>query len=44
MIVLPPVMLVQLLYARRLRPIWRSLGQDRQDIDGRVSEGLFTRS
>jgi ATP-binding cassette, subfamily B, bacterial len=40
LLVLPPVMLVQLEYSRRLRPIWRSLGQDRQDIDGRVSEGL----
>src|SRR6185295_2811448 len=40
LLVLPPVMLVQLRYSRRLRPIWRSLAQDRQDIDGRVSEGL----
>jgi ATP-binding cassette subfamily B protein/subfamily B ATP-binding cassette protein MsbA len=40
LLVLPPVMLVQLKYSRRLRPIWRSLAQDRQDIDGRVSEGL----
>jgi ATP-binding cassette, subfamily B, bacterial len=38
--VLPPVLWVQLRYSRRLRPIWRSLAQDRQDIDGRVSEGL----
>ena len=41
LLVLPPVMLVQLRYSRRLRPIWRSLSQDRQDIDGRVSEGLL---
>jgi ATP-binding cassette subfamily B protein len=40
LLVLPPVMLVQLRYSRRLRPIWRSLAQDRQNIDGRVSEGL----
>jgi ATP-binding cassette, subfamily B, bacterial len=40
LLVLPPVLLVQLRYSRRLRPIWRSLAQDRQDIDGRVSEGL----
>jgi ATP-binding cassette, subfamily B, bacterial len=39
-LVLPPVLLLQMLHARRLRPIWRSLSQDRQDIDGRVSEGL----
>jgi ATP-binding cassette subfamily B protein/subfamily B ATP-binding cassette protein MsbA len=41
LLVLPPVMLVQLRYSRRLRPIWRSMSQDRQDIDGRVSEGLL---
>jgi ATP-binding cassette subfamily B protein len=40
LLVLPPVLLVQLRYSRRLRPIWRSLAQDRQDIDGRVNEGL----
>jgi ATP-binding cassette subfamily B protein len=40
MVVIPPVLLLQAVYARRLRPIWRSLSQDRQDIDGRVSEGL----
>jgi ATP-binding cassette subfamily B protein len=40
LVVLPPVMLLQLRYAGRLRPIWRSLAQDRQQIDGRVSEGL----
>lgn len=40
LVVIPPVLLLQTLYARRLRPIWRSLSQDRQDIDGRVSEGL----
>jgi ATP-binding cassette subfamily B protein/subfamily B ATP-binding cassette protein MsbA len=40
MLVIPPVMLIQGLRARRMRPIWRSLQQDRQEIDGRVSEGL----
>ena len=37
---LPPVLLLQMLHARRLRPIWRSLSEDRQAIDGRVGEGL----
>lgn len=39
-VVIPPVLLLQMQHARRLRPIWRSLSQDRQDIDGRVGEGL----
>lgn len=40
MLVIPPVLLLQALRAKKMRPIWRSLHQDRQDIDGRVSEGL----
>jgi ATP-binding cassette subfamily B protein/subfamily B ATP-binding cassette protein MsbA len=40
MVVLPPILLVQNLWARRIRVIWRSMGQDRQEIDARVSEGL----
>lgn len=40
LLAIPPVMLLQSLRARRMRPIWRSMSQDRQDIDGRVSEGL----
>ena len=40
LLVIPPVLLLQTLHARRLRPIWRSLSQDRQDIDARVGEGL----
>jgi ATP-binding cassette subfamily B protein len=39
-LVLPPILLVQNLWARRIRIIWRSMGQDRQEIDARVSEGL----
>ncbi len=39
-LILPPVMLVQAGRAGRMRPIWRSMSQDRQEIDGRVSEGL----
>ncbi|HEV8245986.1 MAG TPA: ABC transporter ATP-binding protein, partial [Polyangiaceae bacterium] len=37
---LPPIIFVQNLWVRRIRPIWKSMGQDRQDIDGRVSEAL----
>jgi len=40
MLAIPPILLVQHLWARRMRSIWRSMGQDRQEIDGRVSEGL----
>jgi ATP-binding cassette subfamily B protein/subfamily B ATP-binding cassette protein MsbA len=40
MVVVPPILLVQNLWARRIRTIWRSMGQDRQEIDARVSEGL----
>ena len=36
----PPIMLIQSLWIRRIRPIWKSMGQDRQDIDARVSETL----
>jgi ATP-binding cassette subfamily B protein len=37
---MPPILLVQNLWARRIRVIWKSIGQDRQEIDARVSEGL----
>lgn len=40
MLAIPPILLVQHLWARRIRTIWRSMGQDRQEIDGRVSEGI----
>jgi ATP-binding cassette, subfamily B, bacterial len=40
MVVLPPILLVQRMWARRIRLIWKSMGQDRQEIDARVSEGL----
>ncbi len=40
LLVLPPVLLAQNLWVRRLRGIWKSTGQDRQEIDARVSEGL----
>jgi len=40
MFVLPLILLVQNLWVRRIRQIWKSMGQDRQEIDARVSEGL----
>jgi ATP-binding cassette subfamily B protein/subfamily B ATP-binding cassette protein MsbA len=40
MLVLPLILLVQNLWLRRIRQIWKSMGQDRQEIDARVSEGL----
>ncbi len=39
-VAMPPILLVQNLWARRIRVIWKSMGQDRQEIDARVSEGL----
>ncbi len=40
LVVMPPVLLAQNLWARRIRAVWKSIGQDRQEIDARVSEGL----
>jgi ATP-binding cassette, subfamily B, bacterial len=37
---LPPIMFLQMSWSRRIRPIWRSMGQDRQEIDARVNEGI----
>lgn len=37
---LPPVLLLQMTWARKIRPIWRSMGEDRQEIDARVNEGI----
>jgi ATP-binding cassette subfamily B protein/subfamily B ATP-binding cassette protein MsbA len=37
-VLLPPIVALNLLYIRRIRPIYRSLRRDRQDIDGRVVE------
>ena len=39
-LIMPPILLAQNLWARRIRRIWKSMGQDRQEIDARVSEGL----
>jgi len=40
MLAMPPILLVQNLWSGRVRAIWKSMGQDRQEIDARVSEGL----
>lgn len=37
---LPPILFLQMAWARRIRPIWRSMGEDRQEIDARVNEGI----
>lgn len=39
-IAVPPILVVQLLWARKMRGIWRSIGQDRQELDARVTEAL----
>jgi len=40
MLTLPLILLAQNLWVRKIRRIWKSMGQDRQEIDARVSEGL----
>lgn len=37
-VLLPPVVLLNMVYIRRIRPIYTSLRKDRSDIDGRVVE------
>jgi ATP-binding cassette subfamily B protein/subfamily B ATP-binding cassette protein MsbA len=37
-VLLPPVVGLNLIYIRRIRPIYRSMRRDRQEIDGRVVE------
>jgi len=36
----PPIVIAQNVWLRRSRVIWRSMAQDRSEIDARVSEGL----
>jgi len=36
----PPIVIAQNVWLRRSRWIWKSMGQDRSEIDARVSEGL----
>ena len=39
-VVMPPIMLLHHYGIRRIRPLWKSLGQDRSEIDGRVAESM----
>lgn len=36
----PPIVIAQNVWLRQSRRIWKSMGQDRSEIDARVSEGL----
>ncbi|MET0793872.1 MAG: ABC transporter ATP-binding protein [Polyangiaceae bacterium] len=36
----PPIVIAQNVWLRKSRRIWKSMGQDRSEIDARVSEGL----
>ncbi len=40
LLAVPPIVIAQNVWLRRSRLIWRSIGQDRSEIDARVSEGL----
>ncbi|HEY3252899.1 MAG TPA: ABC transporter ATP-binding protein [Polyangiaceae bacterium] len=40
MLAVPPIVVAQNLWLRRSRMIWKSIGQDRAQIDARVCEGL----
>jgi len=40
MLAVPPIVIAQNVWLRRSRLIWKSMGQDRAEIDARVSEGL----
>src|SRR6185369_8305508 len=37
---MPPIVIAQNVWLRRSRLIWKSMGQDRSEIDARVTEGL----
>lgn len=39
-VAMPPIMILHARWIRRIRPVWRSMGADRQDIDARVGEAL----
>ena len=40
MLAVPPIVIAQNLWLKKSRLIWKSMGQDRSEIDARVSEGL----
>lgn len=39
-VIMPPIMVVHHRFIRRVRPIWRAIGADRQEIDGRTGEAI----
>jgi ATP-binding cassette, subfamily B, bacterial len=39
-VAMPPIMYLHSRWIRRIRPVWKSMGADRQDIDARVGEAL----
>ncbi len=40
LVIMPPVMIVHARFIKRVRPIWRSIGADRQEVDARVGEAV----
>ena len=38
LIAMPPIALASAMYMRKARPVWRSIREDRSEIDGRVNE------
>ena len=40
LLAVPPIVIAQNVWLRKSRHIWQSMGQDRSEIDARVSEGL----
>jgi ATP-binding cassette subfamily B protein/subfamily B ATP-binding cassette protein MsbA len=38
LIAMPPIALASVMYMRKARPVWRSIREDRSEIDGRVNE------
>src|SRR5207248_4355913 len=38
LITMPPIAIASMLYMRKARPVWRSIREDRSEIDGRVNE------
>src|SRR5439155_7128840 len=38
LITMPPIALASMIYMRKARPVWRSIREDRAEIDGRVNE------
>src|SRR5260221_14275286 len=39
-VLMPPIMALHHQWIKRIRPMWKSIGKDRSEIDGRVSESI----